>query len=752
MFLAWAATPLNGQRTISADTLYDKIRGMWLGQLIGNAAGRPAEGNYTTSPNPNSSVPWVIKEIWDGDDDTDIEYIALHILETNGFDCTEPEIADQWQNHSTGWGLYIANRQAWYLMGDGYVPPLTGSRQYNEHWYAIDSQITTEVLGAVCPGMVQQAIDLAGTFARISNEGFPIHAAQLYAAMYAEAFFADPDDPNMVNLVAEALNAIPVSSRTHKVVSDVLNWYLEDIQDDEWNWRSIRQKIYDKYMGPNAYGRYYNWIESTVNSGATVLALLYGGGDFKKTVQIGILAGWDCDCNPATAGGLIGIIKGFCGLPTDLTDDSICGNVYQNVYRPYLPDPVLYRPQYEDITNIARRIAILAGENILAHGGYQTFEPNTYHIPDPNEIVPEPEKYDPNGTAGLVHESLAAGISVIPTAAIQRDNSDLDRENIYNIINGITDNSYNGHKSYWSYHPDPEQRPEKDWYQLNFSQPVKFAKLTFYEGDITWEGINTYYRNDTARGGYFENVTVEILRNGHFISPANLEWSEPLDRFKMYQNITFDFAPTVGDAIRIIGSPGGSMKFTTIMELEVFGDVDTGLYVTAVDIAEGQQQRSWVAGLAVEFNCGVLIDPNDMVLSGTTCDTSIDANDIDFAYDEITHQLCLKFDMNDDGLYNDSLPNDTYELRLNCASITDIQGTTLLDDDDTPHDGFYTIKFHRLFGDADGSRTVDMADLLILVTVWLEAADHVGLEANGDAKVNMLELVHFAKNWLRNYP
>ena len=52
---------------------------MWLGQLIGNCAGRSTEGVYSSSaPNLNSSVPWVIKQEWDGDDDTDIEYIAMH--------------------------------------------------------------------------------------------------------------------------------------------------------------------------------------------------------------------------------------------------------------------------------------------------------------------------------------------------------------------------------------------------------------------------------------------------------------------------------------------------------------------------------------------------------------------------------------------------------------------------------------------------------------------------------------------------
>jgi hypothetical protein len=42
----------------------------------------------------------------------------------------------------------------------------------------------------------------------------------------------------------------------------------------------------------------------------------------------------------------------------------------------------------------------------------------------------------------------------------------------------------------------------------------------------------------------------------------------------MYQKITFTFAPTVGDAIRIRGTPGGTLGYTTIMELEVEGSLD----------------------------------------------------------------------------------------------------------------------------------------------------------------------------------
>ena len=739
------------ERSIAADDVNDKMRGMWLGQLIGNMAGRDTEGDFDVSyPNPDPCVPWVINEIWDGDDDTDIEYIAIHILETEGFDCNSSEIADQWRSHSTSSGLYISNLQAWYLMGDGFVPPETGNRTYNEHWYSIDSQITTETLGAVSCGLVQSAVDLSGKFAHITNEGLAVHAAQFYAAMYANAFFADSNDANMVGLVEEGLKAIPTTSRTYEVISDVLNWYLEDANDGELDWRATRCKLYDYYEGAYDYGRYYLWIESTINTGATVLAILYGQADFKETVQIGILAGWDCDCNPATAGGLIGIIGGYSGLPNDLTDPNICGNVYKNVYRPYLPDPNLYRPQYDTITNIASRLTALAERNILDNGGYITGSgpTKTYHIPDNGAIVGEPEKGDPDGPTGLVAEALDAAITVTTSAAVEYHYSTSDRRNLDSIINGITDNSYNGHRAYYSYLYDPNARPELDWYQLNFSQPVKFETMTFYEGDVVWSSINTYYINDDTSGGFFNDLTLEILRDGRFIEPANLEMSPALDRFKMYQTITFTFSPTVGDAIRIIGTAGGTRNYTTIMELAVTGDIDPGLYVAAVEIANDQLQRSSVAEVAVAFSNDVTITPDDIELAGTTNGTGFSEDQINFIYDSFSYQLTLEFDMDNDANFGDSLPDDTYQLRLDCNCITDPCSQTLLDDDSDPEDGFYTIEFHALYGDADGSAVVDLSDLALLGGCWLDNAGDTGLDWNADNIVSLPDMAHFADNWL----
>ncbi len=45
------------------------------------------------------------------------------------------------------------------------------------------------------------------------------------------------------------------------------------------------------------------------------MALLYGDGDLKRTIDVAGLAGWDADNNMTTSAGLIGILIGFDDLP-----------------------------------------------------------------------------------------------------------------------------------------------------------------------------------------------------------------------------------------------------------------------------------------------------------------------------------------------------------------------------------------------------------------------------------------------------
>jgi len=569
LVLGLCGPAVRAERTIAADVYFDKLHGMWLGQLIGNMAGRPTEGVYSgAEPNPAESVPWVLMAEWPADDDTDLEYLAQHIFLAHGLDPTGAELRDEWLAHVPISSVYVANRQARYLMNAGFIPPLTGSYQHNTCWHTIDAQITTESLGAIAPGLRQPAITLAGSLARITNEGLALHGAQYYAAMYAAASF-ESDVPTLVQL---GLAAIPQSSRTAAVIRDMVAWHAQDLLDGQPDWRATRWLLYDNYVGTHAFGRHFSWVESTINIGATTLALLYGDGDFEQTVQIAILAGWDSDCNPATAGGLLGLISGYSGLPVELTAQ--CGDVYRNLTRPDLPAPGP-PPQDDSILAICTRWQTLAEQVILAAGGTISDDAGqrVYHLPDADPVMPEPEMPDPNDAAGLVGALRAAGEVVTMSASVIYVNPAHDRYNLAGIADGITDPRYNGHRPYWTRDNDPNQPPGGDFYQLEFPCMVRVDRVVFYEGDLVPAQVNDNPFTARRDGGFFLDLGVEVRRGGAWFPAPQSSQSEPLDRYVPYQIISFDLAPQWCDAVRIRGEAGGDLHFTTIMELEAHGSL-----------------------------------------------------------------------------------------------------------------------------------------------------------------------------------
>ena len=72
--------------------------------------------------------------------------------------------------------------------------------------------------------------------------------------------------------------------------------------------------------------------------------MLYGEGDFVKTVGIAVSAGYDCDNQAATVGGLIGVMHGTAAIPDELTKNVTprgwpepFNNLYVNFSRDELP-------------------------------------------------------------------------------------------------------------------------------------------------------------------------------------------------------------------------------------------------------------------------------------------------------------------------------------------------------------------------------------------------------------------------------
>ena len=45
------------------------------------------------------------------------------------------------------------------------------------------------------------------------------------------------------------------------------------------------------------------------------MALLYGAGDFSRSIQIANMSGWDTDCNVSNVGTIVGVAGGVDGIP-----------------------------------------------------------------------------------------------------------------------------------------------------------------------------------------------------------------------------------------------------------------------------------------------------------------------------------------------------------------------------------------------------------------------------------------------------
>ena len=253
-----AAEALSSNPRIAVGRYQEKVYGSWLGQITGNIYGLSYEFRFIDEPGPDA-FPYGfgaslerIEEV-DGafsDDDTDIEYMYLRQMERHGIEPTYGQLADARKYHVRD-RVWVANRSALALMHAGYSPPLTGHRDFNPNWFQIDPTIH-------------------------------------YAAMYAAAFFED----DVERLIDIGTSALPAGSRFAATVEHMKRLHRQHPDD----WRAARQAMAQAYYGSFDYNR-HAWpvVDANLNGACAILALLYGKGDFQRTLDMASGLGFDAD-------------------------------------------------------------------------------------------------------------------------------------------------------------------------------------------------------------------------------------------------------------------------------------------------------------------------------------------------------------------------------------------------------------------------------------------------------------------------
>lgn len=130
--------------------------------------------------------------------------------------------------------------------------------------------------------------------------------------MYSIAFASD----NIEFIVTEALKTIPAESKFYRCMSDVIECWRANPDDWRVAWDMLDKKWNEDIACSEGALRPFN-IDATINSAYVIIGLLYGEGDFGRTLDISMRCGQDSDCNPASAGGILGTAIGYDNIPEE---------------------------------------------------------------------------------------------------------------------------------------------------------------------------------------------------------------------------------------------------------------------------------------------------------------------------------------------------------------------------------------------------------------------------------------------------
>jgi hypothetical protein len=297
-------------REISRAELENRIRGGWAGQMIGVSFGAPTEFKSNGRIIEGSLPAWKPSNVSNAldQDDLYVEMTFAEVMDRLGLDATTEQYGDAFAQ--TQYHLWHANAAARRLLAKGIRAPWSGHPRFNSHANDIDFQIESDFIGLMAPGLPGAAREYTLRVGQVMNYGDGLYGGLFVTGMYAAAFF----ERDVRTVVEAGLALLPPDSGYAAIVRDVLAWHRDDPSD----WRRTWQRIQDTWdrddSCPDGSLRPFN-IDARLNGAYIALGLLYGGGDFGRTLEITTRAGQDSDCNPSNAAGILGVMLGYDAIP-----------------------------------------------------------------------------------------------------------------------------------------------------------------------------------------------------------------------------------------------------------------------------------------------------------------------------------------------------------------------------------------------------------------------------------------------------
>jgi ADP-ribosylglycohydrolase len=309
-------TPAADASNLRGSQVRDKIAGGWLGAVIGGAWGRPTEFRFKGRIVPPDRVPrWSVARAnrYTYRRDSDETYVEIPFLDATLRAGAGAGWAEWGQAlAASDFKLFFANGRARENLRAGIPAPLSGDPVNNPYASDIDFQIESDWIGLATPDQPGAAVDLAWRVGHVTSYGDGVYGGVMIAAMHAAAFRAH----SVREIVEAGRQAVPDGTTYRAMIEDTVRWHARHPRDWKatWRWLERRWNAHSTQAKHTATNSEFN-VDAKLNGAYVLLGLLYGHGDFARTIRVSMRAGQDSDCNPSNAASILGTWLGQSRIP-----------------------------------------------------------------------------------------------------------------------------------------------------------------------------------------------------------------------------------------------------------------------------------------------------------------------------------------------------------------------------------------------------------------------------------------------------
>ncbi|MBQ0125792.1 MAG: ADP-ribosylglycohydrolase family protein [Clostridiales bacterium] len=315
----------------------DKVAGAWYGRICGCLLGKTVEGIKTDELIPllksSDNYPMhryiLSTDITEqmianykfklasrcyadkvtsmpADDDTNYTVLYQALIEKYGRDFSPYDVSRIWLSLQPKDAYCTAERVAFCNFVKGYIPP--ASAEYKNpfrEW--IGAQIRGDYFGYINPGDPQSAADMAWRDGCIAQTKNGIYGEMFVAAALACA----ANETDIKKIILGGISQIPETSRLYERIKAVIADYENGVTEKEFF-----DNLHVRYNENSGH----DWCHTISNAEIVVACLLYGGGDYGRSICMAVEQGFDTDCNGAPVGSILGMRGGRGVIDKKWTD------------------------------------------------------------------------------------------------------------------------------------------------------------------------------------------------------------------------------------------------------------------------------------------------------------------------------------------------------------------------------------------------------------------------------------------------